>query len=322
MRYETLPELYRDAYTQVRACEYKGKIGALLRFSNPPFHCIDVQGAQSMHRAVNATLDNDFLIMYGPCDKIHAGGDLKQFGKDDRTLINLGVSIDETLKQQTVVSIYSGTLYGASVQWRSFASHSVAHTGTRIIYPEAELGIVPGWNGIANTLLKAGSHNAQYIMKSAQPLDAQQMLDIGLVDKLVAVHDDKSALDVLIDEALLLVEQPEKKPVAQLPCYQELVRIRVNPENYEHIAGKSMTDPEVQQELGRLGGMPLSPSVISRLDDYLCEFGHLTPGEMMNNFSKLASRQAEMCLRLLQSPDAEEGIQARLEKRVPRFNPI
>jgi enoyl-CoA hydratase/carnithine racemase len=195
-----------QGYVRLTALEAAGRRGLLLRYANPDprkLHAVDYQGMVEMCEALEriegllaeASADVPaFLVMMGTCDALHAGADITQFAGDPdydaiRAHLHRGAEFDTRLKalwpKLRSVAVLFGDRYGGSVEWPLFCEYAVADARTRVQFSEVQLGIVPGWSGVLNVLLKSGAQNALYMGATGNPVSASQMLDMGLAQRVV-----------------------------------------------------------------------------------------------------------------------------------------
>ncbi|MCH7472955.1 hypothetical protein IIA79_08400 [bacterium] len=191
-----------EGYCWAKHVEHRGKAGALLFYRNPDtskLHAVGQRGMQEMYaavEAVEAVLDDlSFFVFFGAYDPFHAGADVTEFdGELDygavRSHIHLGTELDARIKAMwprlRTVAIFAGERYGGSAEWPLFAEWGVADDKTRVQFSEVHLGIIPGWNGVLNLLLKSDALNARYMAQTGDPVSAEQMLKMGLVQKVVS----------------------------------------------------------------------------------------------------------------------------------------
>lgn len=190
-----------EAYVELTGIEYNSKRGALLRYVNPDLrklHAIDSLGMIELSHAI-ATVeelqgDLQFVVLHGAYDPLHAGADVTQFDGDpdyDAIRYDLfrGVELDARIKRLwpklRTVGVLSGNRFGGSVEWPLFAEFCVCDSTTVIQLSEVQLGIVPGWDGILNVMLKSNASNAQYMASTGNPVNAEQMLATGIVQAVV-----------------------------------------------------------------------------------------------------------------------------------------
>ncbi|MDQ3023227.1 MAG: enoyl-CoA hydratase/isomerase family protein [bacterium] len=196
-----------DGYVELAAAEHNGKRGALLRYINPDarkLHAVDEIGMLEMDHAI-ATVEElcargagqgiDFLVLYGAYDPLHAGADVTQFdGDPDYDAISAhlhrGVGLDARIKRLwhklRTVGVMCGNRFGGSVEWPLFAQYGVCDSATVIQLSEVQLGILPGWNGVLNVMLRSNPSNGQYMATTGNAVNAEQMLASNLVQTMVA----------------------------------------------------------------------------------------------------------------------------------------
>lgn len=196
--------LYEGAssYVWVRGVEHRGKRGALLYYANPDarkLHAVDVDGMRELEEGIAAISDAvdglRFCVFHGAYDPVHAGADITEFAGDcDYEAIDMhlrrGTELDVLVKELwpklRTVAILCGDRYGGSVEWPLFAQWAVCDQATRLQFSEVHLGIVPGWDGILNVLLKSNALNAKYMGQTGNPVKAADLQRIGLVQTVIS----------------------------------------------------------------------------------------------------------------------------------------
>ena len=175
---------YRDLakHVTLTRVDYKGVPGYLLHFTNRKGqHAISDTDIDAFNGALDVVLTNvqeiDFLTLYGDhASKNHVGANAHQFEGD----VNLswakkhthdGVEMDAKIKELSqsinTVGIYSGRKrWGGSNEWVAMAEFSIVDSRTSMLYSESNIGLIPGWSGWYNTLLKSGPLNAEYLTKT------------------------------------------------------------------------------------------------------------------------------------------------------------
>ncbi len=203
---EQMDRLYQGSqgYVSLDKLSYQGRQGARLQYLNPNparMHAVDTTGMQEMFDAVSVlekTQDLSFCIFHGTLDAIHAGADITEFqGECDLDAIHShlkrGTSLDTRVKglwpRMRTVGIFTGDRYGGSVEWPLFAEWGICDKDVRIQLSEVHLGIIPGWNGVLNVLLKCGPERARWMGQTGNSLMAADMLRMGIVQKVVATAD-------------------------------------------------------------------------------------------------------------------------------------
>ena len=202
----SVEQLYRgeQGYVSLDAVEHNGQRGAILRYANPNrarLHAVDTQGMLEMEEAVSV-LEQDqslqFCLLSGSYDLVHAGADITEFrGECDVDAIHRhlsrGTSLDTRIKalwsRMRTVGVLTGDRYGGSVEWPLFAQWAICDKDTLIQLSEVLLGIIPGWNGILNIMLKCGPERAKWMGQTGNTLKAEQMLEYGIVQQVVDIPD-------------------------------------------------------------------------------------------------------------------------------------
>jgi enoyl-CoA hydratase/carnithine racemase len=195
-----------DGYVTLSSVDHNGQRGVMLRYVNPDLrklHAIDATGISELLHAIAIVEEQltagrdvapEFLILHGAYDPLHAGADVTQFDGDPdydaiRDLLYSGIELDARIKRLwsrlRTVAAFSGNRFGGSVEWPLFAQFAVCDSATVIQLSEVQLGILPGWNGILNVMLKSNASNAQYMASTGNPADAQQMLAANFVQSVV-----------------------------------------------------------------------------------------------------------------------------------------
>jgi len=187
-------------YVWAKRVTHNEKQGALLYYGNPDsrkLHAIDVQGMEELETGVatlEATPGLDFCIFYGAYDPVHAGADITQFAGDPdfsaiKQHLYRGTDLDTRVKalwsKMRTVSIICGDRYGGSVEWPLFAEWAVADNHARIQFTEVHLGIIPGWNGVLNSVLRTHPANARNMAQTGNPVDAVKMEKMGFTQTTV-----------------------------------------------------------------------------------------------------------------------------------------
>ncbi len=373
-----------DASLIVDKVIFNEKRGAILCYYNPPVHQIGTAGLFAFHEALDTILKKssqlDFLLLTGSNGPVHSGGDLKEslarlkesleekrkieatggskeeidrlFNWGEGRLekgIMLYKKIREAARSMRIVALCGGGLrFGGSAEIPLMADYIVGDSRSGMCFSEAMIGIIPGWGGITRVLVKAGLHNAACMAKTANPVFASGLKEIGVYDSVVQVpfelpkiqragsdaerlsysnalqEHDKRTGAILLPEGLKWATFPheeiqrtfgmERKRLAEPEKIAMEVDRRANPDNYAHLWGKSLKD--VKHEIDRLG-RPLAPQSINAIE---C---------LMNNYDPLVFDEEEFVYKelwadaaLYRDPRFLEGLSASLDHRVPDFRSL
>ncbi len=100
-----------------------------------------------------------------------------------------------TLPQVTIAAL-NGHAMGGGCELALACDFRVMVASGRIGQPESRLGIIPGWGGTMRLPKLVGDAMARKLMFSGDTIPAEEAYRIGLVDEVVATHDE---LDAAID---------------------------------------------------------------------------------------------------------------------------
>lgn len=169
--------------------EISGRVGLVI-IDNPPVNAIGQpvrQGLQDQIRAVGSNAAIDAIVLLCDGKTFIAGADIAEFDApmEAPTCHPLFSEIEGS--EKPVVAALHGTALGAGAEIALACHYRLAAPGTRIGFPEINLGIVPGAGGTQRLPRIVGVKAALHMFLSGQPCDTDQALRIGLVD---AVADD------------------------------------------------------------------------------------------------------------------------------------
>ena len=381
--YKNLGPLYEwsegKTYLIIDKVVYKGVSGAVLCYYNPPVHQVGNPGLdaylEGLDRVFEKMNELQFLILYGANDPVHAGGDLKEsLARLDKTLemkkekeasgaseeevdqlfewadnrlkkgIGLHGSIRKIAKYLRVVAVCGGgTRFGGSAEIPLMADFLVGDSRSGMCFSEATIGLIPGWSGIARTLVKAGAINAEYMAKTAKEVKASQLKAIGTYNVVVDIpfpfpkrrrtddpeadkakyqadletHNDETGMLLLPKglelgicpvEELPKVGDNERETLATKEDISVEVDRRKNPENYSELWGKPLR--EVAEEMATMG-KPLAPQSIEALNRLIDDYD---PSQFDEN--SFVEKEMKADARLYRDPRFRAGLIATLEQKV------
>jgi enoyl-CoA hydratase/carnithine racemase len=387
--YENLGPIFEwsegKAYLIIDSVSFKGKPGAILCYCNPPVHQVGNPGLDAYLEGLNKVLDKkdalDFLIIYGANDPVHAGGDLKEsLNKLDMTLatkkeretagasaeevdrlfdwadnrLKKGIALHGTVRKiaqyfRVVAVCGGGTRFGGSAEIPLMADYLVGDSRSGMCFSEAMIGLIPGWAGIARTLIKAGPINAEYMAMTSKEVKADQLKGIGTYNEVVNIpfpfpkrqktgdseadkanylealeaHNDDTGL-LLLPSALIIATCPEE----EVPKVDEKERLilatkedilkevtrRKDPDNYSHLWGKSLR--EVKDEIAKMG-RPLAPQSIDALNRLLEDYDPLKFDEI-----QFVEREMKADARLYRDTKFRAGLVATLEQSIADYREV
>jgi enoyl-CoA hydratase/carnithine racemase len=384
--YRNLGPIYEwsggKAYLIIDGVTFNGRAGAILCYCNPPVHQVGNPELDAYLEGLERVLEKrdelDFLLLYGANDPVHAGGDLKEsLVKLDRTLelkkekeqsgapeqeidelfdwadtrLKKGIALHGLMRRiaghlRVIAVCGGGTRFGGSAEIPLMADVLVGDSRSGLCFSEAMIGLLPGWSGIARTLVKAGLTNAKYMAMTAKEVKAQQLKEIGTYNEVVEVpfpfpkrqktddaeadraryqealevHNEKTGL-LLLPRALELavcplkeIPQVDEKERAVLATEQDIAREiagRTDPDNYAHLKGRPLR--EVNDEIAKIG-RPLAPQSIEALTRLFESYDPATFDEI-----SFVEREMEADARLYRDSRFRAGILGTLEQRVTDF---
>jgi enoyl-CoA hydratase/carnithine racemase len=381
--YKNLGPIYEwsegKAYLMIDQITFQGKLGAILCYYNPPVHQVGNPGLdaylEGLDRVFEKRDDCEFLIIYGANDPVHAGGDLKEsLNRLDKTMemkkekeergaspdeidqlfdwaddrlkkgIGLHGSIRKIAQYMRVVSVCGGgTRFGGSAEIPLMADFLVGDSRSGMCFSEATIGLIPGWSGIARTLVKAGPINAEYMAKTSKEVKANQLKEIGTYNVVVDIpfsfpkrqktddpqadkakyqedletHNDETGMLLLPkglelatcpEEEIPRVDDKERETLATKEQISVEVDSRRNPENYANLWGKPLR--EVAEEMATRG-RPLAPQSIDALTSLLEDYDPSQFDEKL-----FVEKEMKADARLYRDPRFRAGLIATLEQKV------
>jgi enoyl-CoA hydratase/carnithine racemase len=105
----------------------------------------------------------------------------------------------------TTVAGVNGYALGGGLELALACDLRFASASATLGFPEVDLGMIPGWGGTQRLPRVVGQSAAKDLLLTGRHVDADEALDIGLVDRVV----DDGGLDDAVDEyAATLAEKP------------------------------------------------------------------------------------------------------------------
>jgi 3-hydroxyacyl-CoA dehydrogenase / enoyl-CoA hydratase / 3-hydroxybutyryl-CoA epimerase len=158
-----------------------------------------------------------------------AGADIREFtafkdSDDAYALIRAGQRVFdqlEALSCPTVAAIH-GFALGGGLELALACRYRVAVNDETLAlgFPEVQLGIHPGFGGTVRAVRLVGVRPAMQLMLSGKPVRADKALRMGLIDRLVAAADLKTAARAMALEA----PRPRQAPFIERVLSTSLVR--------------------------------------------------------------------------------------------------
>jgi enoyl-CoA hydratase/carnithine racemase len=384
---ENLGPLYEwqegSAYLVIEQISFRGRRGLILCYYNPPVHQVGNPALdaylEGLDRVNERRNDFQFLMTVNANDPVHAGGDLKEsLERLDRTLamkrekekadapaeeidalydwadrrLEKGIALHGKMKElanhvRTVAVCGGGTRYGGSAEIPLMCDYIVGDSRSGMCFSEVMIGLLPGWSGVARTIIKAGPLNAGYMAMTGKEVKAERLRAAGIYNVVVDIflpfpkivktgdskadkeayrealerHDEETGM-ALLPRGLEIATCPvDEIPIVQQPLAlageAEIageIKRRQDPQTYAHIRGKPLK--EAGEEIARLG-RPLAPQSVEALKGLLSSYDP-------SGFDEFAfvKREADADARLYRDPKFRPGLTATLEQKVADFREV
>lgn len=213
----------------------EGDIGFIIS-DNPPVNALGIgvrAGLTEALRQLNADSAVKVIVLYCEGRTFFAGADITEFGKPRQspTLQDVIAALESSAKP--VVAAIHGTALGGGLEVALGCHFRVAIPSARMGLPEINLGIFAGGGGTQRLPRLIGPEKALEHVLSGKPMNAQQALELGVVD---AVEDgDPAAIGARFARKVL----DEKLPVVPVRDRDEkLAATRADPSAFDALAKK------------------------------------------------------------------------------------
>src|SRR6476619_6183417 len=158
-------------------------------------NAIDAELAGALREAFESAADDAAVravILTGEGKAFSAGGDLSRFERDwdprefrhDSHRLTQLISLVERLEKPTVAAI-NGVATGAGTQLALACDVRLMATGTRFVYREGRLGIIPSHGGITRLVKLIGLARARDVILGSEALSAEEAHRVGLITAVV-----------------------------------------------------------------------------------------------------------------------------------------
>jgi len=161
--------------------------------------------------SVDADPDVRVLIVTGAGQAFQSGADIKElsafYPMRAFDWINGLASVTLALEamRQPVIAAINGPAYGGGLELALACDMRVAAASARMALPEVRLGIIPGAGGCERLPLLVGKGRAAEMILTGRPVDAEEALRIGLINRAVP---DGQAVDAAEEMAHEIMANP------------------------------------------------------------------------------------------------------------------
>jgi len=172
--------------------------------------------------SLNTEDDVKVLIFTGEGKAFIAGADIKQMkdmNEDEaREFCNLGQKIFDIIENldKPVIAAVNGFALGGGCELAMACDIRIASEHAKFGQPELNLGIIPGFGGTQRLSRLVGKGIAKELIFTADMIDAQTALRIGLANKVVAPEN-------LLDEALAMAQKIASKGPAAIMIAKSVI---------------------------------------------------------------------------------------------------
>lgn len=186
--------------------EVEDGIGTI-RLDRPPMNALSRQVQEELREAAieaGERADVRAVVVYGGPKVFAAGADVKEMADWSYTdVVDASVRLQSSfttlarLPKPTVAAI-TGYALGGGCELALCCDFRVAGDNARLGQPEILLGIIPGAGGTQRLPRLVGPARAKDLIFTGRFVGAQEALDIGLVDQVVAPDDVYNAARALV----------------------------------------------------------------------------------------------------------------------------
>jgi|SRR5664279_784622 len=167
---------------------------ATIRFARPPMNALNTQLQEELRdAAIQVTADQSVraVILFGGEKVFAAGADVKEFADMDHAAMMRDVArLSSSLASlaaipKPVIAAITGYALGGGCELALTADFRISADNAKWGQPEILLGIIPGAGGTQRLPRLIGPGKAKDLVYTGRFIDAQEALEIGLVDVLV-----------------------------------------------------------------------------------------------------------------------------------------
>ncbi|MCW2497153.1 enoyl-CoA hydratase-related protein [Jatrophihabitans sp.] len=171
---------------------------ATIRLTRPPMNALNTALQEELRAAaVQVTGDATVraVVIYGGEKVFAAGADVKEFaGQDHAEMMRDAVRLSSSLTAlaripKPVIAAVTGYALGGGCELALTADFRVSADNARWGQPEILLGIIPGAGGTQRLPRLVGTAKAKDLIYTGRFVDADEALEIGLVDVVVPAAD-------------------------------------------------------------------------------------------------------------------------------------
>lgn len=199
--------------------------------------------------------DVETIILTGSGKAFVAGADIKFFVQNIKSntidkIVRFTAYGQEVLRkidksEKKVVAILNGMALGGGMELALCADVLMAVPIVKIAFPETGIGIYPGLGGTQRTAIRIGKGLAKYLVLTGQMVNAEQALEMGLIDKIIQA-------DEVPDYIQGVKKMPDPQEIELSPKWKSIACLYGSNSYKEIMDGKklitnSIPDPDLQK---------------------------------------------------------------------------
>ena len=165
---------------------------AVITINNPPVNALSPGVPEGISEALDQIAQDASVkaaVLIGGGRTFVAGADIKEFGKmtsgksRGAGLLPLLLKIEDSTKP-VIVAVH-GTAFGGGMELAMAGHYRVALATAQFGQPEVKLGLIPGAAGTQRLPRLAGVSKAVEMCVSGNPVNAEEALKLGIVDRII-----------------------------------------------------------------------------------------------------------------------------------------
>ncbi len=169
---------------------------AVIYVDNPPVNALRYEVRQGLAEGVAAAASDEAVkavIIICRGRTFIAGADIREFGQPPQgPPIIMAEALDACPKP--LIAAIHGTAFGGGLEFALTCNFRVAVASAQLGLPEVKLGLLPGGGGTQRLPRVVGPEKALKMITSGEAIGAQEALNTGLIDEIIAGDLESGAL--------------------------------------------------------------------------------------------------------------------------------
>lgn len=172
--------------------EQCGPVGTITLRRPEKFNALDIEMMKALESAIDEAETADgvrVVIVTGEGKGFCAGGDVDAWSRMTAAdfqvrWVRFGHRVFDRLARlrQPTIAVLSGHALGGGLELAAACDFRVAEAHIKIGFPEAALGVVPGWSGTQRAVRRFGAQAVRRMALAGEMLPAAQAHALGIVD--------------------------------------------------------------------------------------------------------------------------------------------